>query len=125
MVTFGLVSSTFDYLTFGLLLLVLKVNQDTFRTGWFFESVLTELLIMLVIRTQRPFFQSKPGKALFYSTAAVALITLSLPYIPGLNTLLGFTPLPFSLIATLIGITLVYIFLNEATKRYFYRRVER
>ena len=97
MITFGLVSSAFDYLTFGLLLLVLKVSQDAFRTGWFFEFVMTELLIMLVIRTQRPFFQSKPGKGLFYSTLAVALVTLTLPFIPGLNTLLGFTPLTLGL----------------------------
>ncbi|MFH1633761.1 MAG: magnesium-translocating P-type ATPase [Chloroflexota bacterium] len=123
MMTFGLVSSAFDYLTFGLLLLVFKVSQDTFRTGWFFESVMTELLIMLVIRTQRPFFQSKPGKGLFYSTLAVALITLTLPFIPGLNTLLGFTPLPWSLILALISITGVYILMNEAAKRFFYRQV--
>jgi Mg2+-importing ATPase len=124
MITFGLVSSAFDYLTFGLLLWVLKVSQNTFRTGWFFESVMTELLIMLVIRTQRPFFQSKPGKGLFYSTLAVALITLALPFIPGLNAMLGFTPLPWSLLLALIGITVVYILMNEAAKRWFYRRVE-
>jgi len=124
MITFGLVSSTFDYLTFGLLLLVLKVSQDTFRTGWFFESVMTELLIMLVIRTQRPFFQSKPGKGLFYSTLGIALITLTLPFIPNLNTLLGFTPLPWGLMLALIGITVVYILMNETAKRYFYKRVK-
>jgi Mg2+-importing ATPase len=124
MITFGIVSSVFDYLTFGLLLLVLKVSQDTFRTSWFIESVMTELLIMLVIRTQRPFFQSKPGKTLFYSTLVVALITLTLPYIPGLNKLLGFTPLPWSLILALLGITLVYVLMNEITKRFFYRRLE-
>jgi Mg2+-importing ATPase len=124
MITFGLVSSAFDYLTFGLLLLVLKVSQDTFRTGWFFESVMTELLIMLVIRTQRPFFQSKPGKGLFYSTLGIALLTLVLPFIPGLNTLLGFTPLPWGMLLALIGITVVYILMNETTKRYFYRRVK-
>jgi Mg2+-importing ATPase len=123
MITFGMVSSAFDYLTFGLLLVVLKASQDTFRTGWFLESVMTELLIMLVIRTQRPFFQSKPGKGLFYSTMTVGLITLTLPFIPGLNKLLGFTPLPWSLMLALIGITLVYIFLNEITKRTFYKRV--
>jgi len=124
MFTFGLVSSAFDYLVFGLLLLVLRVSQDTFRTGWFLESVMTELLIMLVIRTQRPFFQSKPGKGLFYSTLAVALITLSLPFIPGLNALLGFTPLPWGLMLALIGITLVYVSMNETAKRIFYRRVK-
>jgi Mg2+-importing ATPase len=124
MITFGLVSSSFDYLTFGLLLLVFKVSQDTFRTGWFLESVMTELLIMLVIRTSRPFFQSKPGKGLFYSTLVVAVITLSLPYIPKLNTLLGLTPLPIGLLLTLLGITLIYILMNEITKRIFYRKVK-
>lgn len=124
MITFGLVSSTFDFLTFGLLLLVLKTSQDAFRTGWFFESVMTELLIMLVIRTQRPFFQSKPGKGLLYSTVAVALITLLLPFIPKVNAMLGFTPLPWGVILALIGITLIYILMNETTKRYFYRRIK-
>ncbi len=124
MITFGLVSSAFDYLTFGLLLLVLKVSQDAFRTGWFFESVLTELLIMLVIRTQRPFFQSKPGKGLLYSTLFVAGITVLLPYIPGLNNLLGFTPLPWGIMVALVGITFIYILMNEAAKRYFYRKAE-
>jgi Mg2+-importing ATPase len=79
---------------------------------------------MLVIRTQRPFFQSKPGKGLLYSTMAVAAITLVLPFIPGLNTLLGFTPLPWGLVLALIGITGVYIFMNETAKRFFYRRVK-
>ncbi len=124
MITFGLVSSSFDFLTFGLLLLVLKVSQVTFHTGWFIESVMTELLIMLVIRTNRPFFQSKPGKGLFYSTLVVALITLSLPYIPKLNTVLGFTPLPMGMMLALLGITLIYVLVNEATKRIFYRKVK-
>jgi len=122
MITFGLVSSAFDYLTFGLLLLVFQVSQDVFRSGWFIESVMTELLIMLVIRTQRPFFQSKPGKGLFYSTLAVLIITLALPFIPGLNTLLGFAPIPVGLMLALIGITAIYILMNEIAKRIFYRR---
>jgi len=119
MITFGLVSSAFDFLTFGLLLLVLQVSQDIFRTSWFIESVMTELLIMLVIRTQRPFYQSKIGKGLFYSTLVVAIITLSLPFIPGLNTMLGFTPLPGSLMLALVGITLIYVLMNEIAKRIF------
>lgn len=123
MITFGLVSSAFDFLTFGLLLLVLQVSQDTFRTGWFFESVMTELLILLVIRTQRPFLQSKPGKGLIYSTVGIALLTLVLLFTPGLNTLLGFTILPWRLVLSLISITALYILLNEVVKRYFYQRV--
>jgi Mg2+-importing ATPase len=123
MVVFGSVSSLFDYLTFGLLLLILKVNTDQFRTGWFLESVMTELLIMLVIRTQRPFFKSRIAKSLVISTAIVALITLVLPFSP-LNHLLGFTQLSLPVLATLLGVTLLYILATEGVKRLFYLRIQ-
>jgi Mg2+-importing ATPase len=122
MFTFGTVSSVFDYLTFGLLLLVLHANQDQFRTAWFVESVMTELLIMLVIRTQKPFFRSKPGKYLFIGTLLVAAVTLVLPYSP-LKGALGFTPLPLPLLLTLLGITGLYVLASEAAKRAFYQRM--
>src|SRR5208282_3251868 len=64
MITFGLLSSVFDYLTFGLLLIMLHVTQDQFRTGWFLESVISASLIVLVIRSRKPFFRSRPGKYL-------------------------------------------------------------
>jgi Mg2+-importing ATPase len=123
MIVFGSVSSIFDYLTFGLLLLILKANTDQFRTGWFLESVMTELLIMLVIRTQRPFFKSRITKSLVISTAIVALITLVLPFSP-LNNLLGFTHLSLPILATLLGITLLYILVTEGVKRLFYLRIQ-
>jgi Mg2+-importing ATPase len=122
MVTFGLVSSAFDYLTFGALLLVVRATTGQFRTGWFLESVLTELLILLVIRTQRPFFRSKPGRYLALSALAVALVTLALPYSP-LNGILGFTPLPLPLLLVLLGITVAYVTASEVAKRVFYKRV--
>jgi Mg2+-importing ATPase len=122
MVTFGAVSSVFDYLTFGLLLLVLRASTDEFRTGWFLESVMTELWIMLVIRTQRPFFKSRPGRPLLIGTIIVAGITLVLPYSP-LNKLLGFVPLSASLILALAGLTLLYIIASELAKRVFYKHV--
>jgi Mg2+-importing ATPase len=122
MFTFGTVSSVFDYLTFGLLLLVLHVGQDQFRTAWFVESVMTELLIMLVIRTQKPFFRSKPGKYLLIGTLLVAAVTLLLPYSP-LSKPLGLTPLPLSLLLTLLGITGLYVLASEAAKRAFYQRM--
>ena len=122
MVTFGAVSSVFDYLTFGLLLLVLRASTDEFRTGWFLESVMTELLIMLVIRTQGPFFKSRPGRPLLIGTIIVAGITLVLPYSP-LNKLLGFVPLSVSLVLALAGLTLLYIIASELAKRVFYKHV--
>jgi Mg2+-importing ATPase len=120
MLIFGTVSSVFDYLTFGLLLLVLHASTVEFRTGWFVESVMTELLVMLVIRTQRPFFRSRIGRMLLVSTAVVAGITLLLPYSPS-ALLLGFAPLSMDLVLGLLGITLWYLFATEATKRWFYR----
>jgi Mg2+-importing ATPase len=123
MITFGLVSSVFDFLTFGLLLLVWKVPEDTFRTGWFVESLLTGLLIMLIIRTPKPFFKSRPGKGLLYSTLVMVLVVLCLPFIPGLNALLKFTPLHWRLLLSLLGITMIYVVINEVAKRIFYRRV--
>jgi Mg2+-importing ATPase len=121
MVVFGSVSSLFDYLTFGLLLLILKANTDQFRTGWFLESVMTELLIMLVIRTRMPFLKSKVAKPLVISTAIVALVALVLPFSP-LSKLFGFTQLPITILASLLGITLLYILVTEGVKQAFYRR---
>ena len=62
MLTFGLVSSVFDYLTFGVLLLILHATQDQFRTGWLLESVISASLIVLVIRSRKLFCKSRPSK---------------------------------------------------------------
>ena len=122
MLTFGLVSSLFDYLTFGLLLYLYHATIDQFRTGWFVESVMTELLIMLVIRTRKPFFKSRPGGYLAIATLIVAALTLLLPYSP-FGALLGLTALPLSLLALIGGIALLYILASELAKRLFYRHV--
>jgi len=121
MITFGLTSSVFDYLTFGLLLLILKANETQFHTGWFLESILTELLIVFIVRTQRPFYKSRPSRVLLIVSLIVAGITLALPYSP-LNTLLGLDPLPLPIILTLIGITLLYLLASETVKHFFYRK---
>jgi len=123
MVTFGLVSSVFDYLTFGTLLLVLRATTDQFRTGWFLESVVTELLIMLVIRTRKLFWRSRPGKYLLMGTVAVGAATLVLPYTP-VAGLLGFVPIPLPTLLVLGGITLAYAIASEVAKHLFYRRVQ-
>ena len=123
MMTFGLVSSVFDYLTFGVLLFILHATPDQFRTGWFLESVVSAALIVLVIRSRRPFFKSRPSRYLFTATLLVVLVTLFLPFTP-LGPGLGFSRLPtaFSL---LIGIIiLAYIVAAEMAKRMFYRRVK-
>ncbi|MFY9813932.1 MAG: cation transporting ATPase C-terminal domain-containing protein, partial [Dehalococcoidales bacterium] len=122
MVTFGILSSVFDYLTFGALLYVLHASQTQFRTAWFVESVISASLIVLVIRSRRSILHSRPGKYLFVTTLLIVLITLILPYTP-LDHLLGFTKLPASIILIIIGIVILYIFAAEFTKRVFYHLV--
>ncbi len=120
MIIFGLVSSLFDYATFGLLLFVAHTAEGQFQTSWFIESLLSELVIALVIRTRRPFFRSKPGKVLWMITLIVGLVTLTIPYLP-FGDVLGFTPLPAWLMASLVGITILYIVAVEVVKKVFYR----
>ncbi|MBI5015684.1 MAG: magnesium-translocating P-type ATPase [Deltaproteobacteria bacterium] len=120
MVVFGLVSSLFDYATFGLLLWVLGANQNQFRTGWFLESVVSASLVVLVVRTRRPFFQSRPGRALALATAAVAAATLALPLTP-LADLFELVRLPATFFAALLGIVVLYGLSAEAAKHVFYR----
>jgi Mg2+-importing ATPase len=123
MITFGLVSSVFDYLTFGVLLFILHATPDQFRTGWFVESVVSAALIVLVIRSRRPFFKSRPSRYLLTATLLVVLATLILPFTP-LGPVLGFSRLPTAFSVLLGIIVLGYIVAAEMTKRVFYRRVK-
>ena len=123
MVLFGLVSSIFDLLTFVVLLFIYHASVEEFRTGWFLESLLTELVIALVVRTRRVFFRSRPGKLLLVSTVIIIGIALALPYLP-VNSLFGFIPLPAPLLLTIIGLTLLYVLVVEAAKKFFYARAQ-
>ncbi len=123
MILFGLVSSIFDFLTFGTLLLLFHASPDEFRTGWFIESLLTELVIALVVRTRHIFFQSRPGKLLLASTLIIIGITLVLPYLP-FSSLFSFIPLPLPLMLTMLGLTALYVVSTEIAKKYFYSRLE-
>jgi len=123
MITFGLVSSFFDYLTFGLLLLIIHANEGQFRTGWFLESVISASMIVLVIRSRKPFFRSRPGKYLLIATLSIAVITMVFPFTP-LGRIFGFSPLRFSTYLLLLLIVVLYIFMAEITKRIFYKRVK-
>jgi P-type Mg2+ transporter len=123
MLVFGLLSSVFDYLTFGVLLLVLNASVAEFRTGWFMESVISASMIVLVIRTRGPFLKSKPGKALLTATLLVAIVTILFPYTP-MGTLFGFAPIPLPYLLTLLLIVVLYIISAEVVKRFFYKRVK-
>ncbi|MEO8277272.1 MAG: magnesium-translocating P-type ATPase [Thermoanaerobaculia bacterium] len=122
MVLFGLVSSIFDFLTFATLLYLFHAAPVEFRTGWFIESLLTELVIALVVRTRRPFYRSRPGRLLLGSTLLMIGITLVLPYLP-FHAVFGFVPLPAPLLLALIGLTALYVVAAEGAKRFFYSRI--
>ena len=120
MVSFGLLSSFFDFITFAALLGLFAASVELFRTGWFVESLLTELLIAFVVRTRRVFYRSRPSSLLIATSAAIAAIALAIPYLP-VAPFLGFVPLPATVLLTLIGITLLYVLATEVMKRRFYR----
>jgi Mg2+-importing ATPase len=121
MVVFGIVSSLFDYLTFGVLLYVLHATPAQFRTGWFMESVVSASLIVLVVRTRKPFFKSRPGKYLLLATLLVVALTLVLPLTP-LARVFEFTLLPLKFVPILAIIVALYVLCAEMTKAWFYQR---
>ncbi len=116
MLVFGLISSIFDYLTFGVLVYFLKADETLFQTGWFVESVISATIVAFAIRTRHILFHSRPGKLLAICIFSVAIGTLFIPYIPFLN----FVPLPPLFYATLAIIIVLYIFTVEIAKRFFY-----
>jgi Mg2+-importing ATPase len=122
MVTFGILSSVFDYLTFGVLLLVLHATEVQFRTGWFLESVISASLIVLVIRSRKPFFRSRPGNFLLLATLSIVVITVIVPFTP-LAAILGFSPLPVVFLVFIGIIVLLYVVAAELVKRVFYKTV--
>jgi Mg2+-importing ATPase len=122
MMTFGILSSAFDYLTFGVLLLILHATTDQFRTAWFVESVISASIIVLVIRTQKLFFKSKPSRYLLVATLLIVIVTILLPFTP-LAELLGFQPLPVTVLLVIGVIVALYVIAAEVTKRSFYKRV--
>jgi Mg2+-importing ATPase len=122
MIVFGILSSVFDYLTFGVLLFILHATPELFRTGWFMESVVSASLIVLVIRTRRPFFRSLPGRLLFMATLMVGAAAILLPFTP-LGTVFAFRPIPVEFIALMGVIVFLYVLSAEAAKRVFYRRL--
>ena len=122
MLTFGMLSSAFDGLMFLVLLLAFQVTPAVFRTAWFVESLLTELVIALVVRTRRPFFRSRPGGVLLWSTVLLLPLALGLPFLPHAE-LLDFVPLSGPLLLTICGITAAYVMAAEGVKAWFYRAV--
>lgn len=121
MISFGLVSTVFDTITFVVLFYLAGKAPDMFRTGWFVESLLTELLIILVIRTYKPFYTSSPCRFVLIAIIVITGITIALPFLP-FSSIFGFVALPLNVMAALIGISALYVIISELMKRLFFRR---
>lgn len=115
MIGFGLLSSVFDGITFLVLLSVFHADVATFQTGWFVESLLTELAIVAVMRTRRPFYTSLPSPLLIWTSLAAAVIAVALPYLP-LGEVTSFRPLSAPLMLTLLAVVLAYVASSELLK---------
>lgn len=121
MVVFGIQSSLFDYLTFGCLIFMFHAGEKVFQTGWFVESVLTEIIVLLIIRTVRPALKSRPSPWLLWSSLATAAGTLLLPFLP-IGAKVGLQPLPLELLGFMIAIAILYGFIVEGTKQRFFKQ---
>ena len=122
MIIFGIHSSLFDLTTFLTLLYVLKVKETAFQTGWFVESILTELFILFIIRTRKNFFKSRPGKYLFLLSILGFIITIALPYIPYFANAVGLVPLSFASMSAMLLIVTTYIITADLLKVWFFKK---
>ncbi|MCX6090177.1 MAG: magnesium-translocating P-type ATPase [Candidatus Atribacteria bacterium] len=121
MLTFGILSSAFDFLTFFVLRHFFHADTAIFRTGWFIESVISACLIALVIRTHQPFYQSQPSTTLLTANLLICGVTLFIPFTP-LGRFFGFVSIPVWATFVLIGIVALYIASAEVVKHFFFRR---
>jgi Mg2+-importing ATPase len=116
MMVFGLHSTVFDIVTFCILKFMWFANETTFQTAWFVESVLSELMILWVLRTRQPFYRSRPANGLMLTTLCCLALTIALPFLPWGSTI-GVYNIPLSLLATMLGIVILYVISAEWLKR--------
>lgn len=121
MLVFGPISSIFDYATFGLLLWILHASESEFHTGWFVESLATQVLVIFAIRTRRsPFWRSRPSPVLVAAALGAVAVAIVLPLSP-LAAVLGFSPLPPLFWVALATFVVVYLTMVEIVKRWLFR----
>jgi Mg2+-importing ATPase len=118
MLTYGCLTVAFDLVTLLVLRLALHTGTDAFRTGWFIEFTITEVAVLLVLRTNRPFFRSRPARTLMATSTFLAAVTIAIPYTP-LAHPLGLVGLRLPVLAALAGLTVLYVVAAELTKRRF------
>jgi len=120
MLVLGPVSSLFDFVTFGVLLLVFHAAEPLFQTGWFIESLATQVLVIFVLRTRHSPLRSRPHPLLATTSVGIVAAAIVIPFTP-IGTWFGFTPPSVSVLLTMAGLVIAYLLLAQAVKTAFYR----
>jgi P-type Mg2+ transporter len=123
MIVFGSISIVFDLVTISILMFLVNANENLFKTAWFLESVLSEIIITFAIRTNKSFWKSKPSKLLVYASLVGIILTFIVIYSP-LSSLFQFESLPFVIVFFIAVILVTYFALAELTKKIFFRKYE-
>ncbi len=121
MLVIGPVSSVFDFLTFYVMLTLFRADESLFQTGWFIESLATQVLVIFIIRTRGNPLRSRPSRLLAATSLAVVAIGAVLP-LTGVGRALGFVPPPADFFLVLTAMVVTYLVGVELVKRWFYRR---
>lgn len=122
MLFFGPISSLFDFMTFGIMIFIFHAGEKLFQTGWFVESIATEILVIFVIRTARtPFFMSRPSPYLLIAALSIVGMGILLPFSP-LAADLGFVALPPLYFIVLLLLIAFYLTIVELVKNFFLKR---
>ena len=124
MLVFGALSSIFDLITFAVLEWGFHAHEREFQSAWFLGSILTEVTVLFILRTRRPFFRSRPSKWIVIASIAVVIVSCYIPY-SALAIPLKLVPIPVPLLLSVLAITLVYLVANEVTKRFFWKPDQR
>jgi Mg2+-importing ATPase len=122
MLIIGPVSSVFDFLTFYIMLALFHASEQLFHTGWFIESIASQVLVIFIVRTHKNPFDSRPNPWLVACSLAVVAVAALLPYTPA-AVHLGFVAPPALFFLTLGATLLLYLACVEAMKQWFFRRI--
>ena len=124
MIYFGLLSSFFDIVLI-LALLWIGVNTAIFRTAWFVESFIAEIMIFFSLRTARPFFKSQPSKLIIFTTLFSIVVGIGLTYLAVSAKIFEFAIMPLNIILLIVGVLGTYFISAEIMKKRFFAKFER
>lgn len=121
MLIIGPISSIFDFLTFYLMIKIFNAGESLFHTGWFIESLATQVLVIFIIRTRKNPLKSYPNPWLTACSLLVVAVAMIIPFTP-LGKVLGFVPPPLLFFFILAWMVVIYLFFVEQVKQWFYKR---